>query len=77
MEALECLLEYGFDTLGLHRVIAITSDQNHAAASLFRRLGFRQEAHHIEHRWYKSSWESEFVFALLKREWELRSQKEA
>lgn len=73
-EALECLLEYGFATLGMHRVFAITGDQNHAAASLFRRLGFRQEAHHIEHRWYKGYWESEFVFALLRREWELRSR---
>lgn len=64
-EAVECLLDYGFAALGLHRVIAIMGDQNQAAASLFRRLGFRQEAHHIEYRWYKSSWESEFVFALL------------
>ncbi len=72
-EALEGLLEYVFVTLGMHRVFAITGDENQAAASLFRRLGFRQEAHHIEHRWYKGHWESEFVFALLRREWELRS----
>jgi len=71
-EALRCLLAFVFGTLGKHRVSAITAAENHAAASLFRRLGFRQEAHHIEHRWYKGYWDSEFVFGLLRREWELR-----
>lgn len=76
-EALECLLHFVFATLGMHRVMAITGAENQAVASLFRRLGFRQEAHHIEHRWYKGHWESEFVFALLRREWELLAAKGA
>ena len=73
-EALRCLLHYTFASLGKHRVSAVTDAENHSAASLFRRLRFRQEAHHVEHRWYKGYWDSEFVFALLKREWELHSQ---
>jgi RimJ/RimL family protein N-acetyltransferase len=73
-EALGGLLHFVFAILGEHRVSAVTAAENHAAASLFRRLGFRQEAHHVEHRWYKGYWDSEFVFALLRREWELRSQ---
>jgi RimJ/RimL family protein N-acetyltransferase len=72
-EALGCLLGFVFDTLGKHRVSAVTDAGNAAAASLFQRLGFRREAHWVEHRWYKGSWGSEFGFGLLKREWEKRS----
>lgn len=68
-EALASVLRYVFDALDKHRVRAVTDAENHAAASLFRRLGFRQEAHCVENVWYKGAWGSEFVFALLQREW--------
>ena len=69
-EALGCVLDFVFGTLDKHRVSAVTDAENGAAASLFRRLGFRQEAHFVEHRWYKGYWDSEFLFAMLRREWE-------
>jgi RimJ/RimL family protein N-acetyltransferase len=69
-EAVECLLGFVFGSMGKHRVVAVTDAENRAAASLFRRLGFRQEAHFVEHVWFKGGWGSEFVFALLRREWE-------
>jgi RimJ/RimL family protein N-acetyltransferase len=69
-EALSCVIDFVFDTLGKHRISATTDAENHRAASLFRRLGFRQEAHFVEHLWFKGHWGSEFVFGLLRREWE-------
>jgi RimJ/RimL family protein N-acetyltransferase len=74
-EALTSVLEYVFDRLGKHRVSAVTDAENHAAASLFRRLGFRQEAHYIDHVWFKGAWDSEYLFALLRREWQARRSK--
>lgn len=71
-EALECLLGFVFGSLGAHRVSAITDTENHAAASLLTRLGFRKEAHFVEHLWLKGRWGSEFLFAMLRREWESR-----
>jgi RimJ/RimL family protein N-acetyltransferase len=69
-EAIECLLGFVFGRLGKHRVAAVTDAENRPAASLFRRLGFRREAHFVEHVWFKGAWASEFVFGLLRREWE-------
>jgi RimJ/RimL family protein N-acetyltransferase len=49
-ETINRLLPFVFRDLGAHRVFAITDVLNHAAATLFRRLGFRQEAHFIDQR---------------------------
>ena len=68
-EALEAVLVYVFGTLHKHRASATTDANNPAASRLFRQLGFRQEAHFIEHVWFKGAWGSEFLFALLQREW--------
>lgn len=77
-EAVECLLDYLFGSLDKHRVFASTDVLNRPAVALFRRLGFRQEAHFVESLWFKGQWGSEYLFALLKREWkELHSQKSA
>jgi RimJ/RimL family protein N-acetyltransferase len=71
-EALVSVLEYVFAKLGKHRVSAITDSENRAAANLFTYLGFRREAHFVEHVWFKGAWGSEYLFALLRREWEER-----
>ena len=68
-EALRCVLGYAFDALGKHRVSATTDAENAPAAALFGRLGFRQEGHFVEHTWFKGTWGSEYLFALLAREW--------
>jgi RimJ/RimL family protein N-acetyltransferase len=71
-EVVECLLHYVFDTLDTRRVYASIDVLNRSAVALCLRLGFRQEAHFLEHRWFKGKWQSEYVFAILKREWEDR-----
>ena len=63
------MLDFVFCALGAHRIHAVTDAENERAAALFKRLGFRKEAHLVEHRWLKGRWDSEFVFALLRREW--------
>ncbi len=75
-EALHSVLSYVFDSLGKHRASAVTDAENQAAATLFRRLGFRLEAHFIEHVWFKGAWGSEYVFAMLQREWQARRTRE-
>ena len=71
-EALASVLTYVFGSLGKYRVTAATDAQNQAAANLFAKLGFRREGHFVEHTWFKGAWGSEYLFALLRREWEMR-----
>ena len=68
-ETVECLLSYLFGTLDKHRVYALTDADNRDAGLLFRAIGFRQEAHFVEHVWFKGKYGSEYLFAMLKREW--------
>jgi RimJ/RimL family protein N-acetyltransferase len=71
-EALEGVLSYVFGRLNMHRVSATTDAENTTAQNLFKRLGFRQEALLVEHVWFKGAWGSEYVFAMLQREWQVR-----
>lgn len=70
-EALDGVLRYVFGSLNMHRVSATTDAENKAAQKLFQRLGFRLEAHFVEHVWFKGAWGSEYVFAMLQREWQV------
>jgi RimJ/RimL family protein N-acetyltransferase len=68
-EALRGLLDVAFSTLGLHRVIAVTDARNAPAAALLERVGMRREAHFHENVFFKGAWGSEFLYAILEREW--------
>jgi RimJ/RimL family protein N-acetyltransferase len=69
-EALEGVLGYVFGGLNMHRVSATTDIENKAAQNLFRRLGFRLEGCLVEHERFKGAWCSEYLFAMLQREWQ-------
>lgn len=68
-EAAEAVLDYAFGALGLHRVTAITDCENERSAALLGRLGMRREGHFVENIWFKDAWGSEYLYAVLRREW--------
>jgi aminoglycoside 6'-N-acetyltransferase len=68
-EAVQRLFVYLFGELGLHRVVATCDIENIASMRLLERLGMRREAHFVENIWFKGSWGSEYMYAILKREW--------
>jgi len=71
-EAVTCLLDHLFRDLDLHRVIASCDVDNHASACLMERVGMRREGHFLENIWFKGAWGSEYLYALLQKEWTLR-----
>ena len=69
-EAVSCLLEYAFASLGLHRVIAITDVENAPSVALLERLGLRREGHFRQNVWFKGKWGDEYLYAMLQEEWQ-------
>ena len=69
-EAAKGLLRFAFGTLGLHRIKAIVDCRNAPAIRLLERLGFRREGHFLQHAWFKGEWCDEYLYAMLRRDWE-------
>ncbi|VUD69204.1 Putative ribosomal N-acetyltransferase YdaF [Thalassocella blandensis] len=67
-EAVNLLLDFLFNSLEKHRVVAITDTRNHKSVALLQRLGFRCEAHFKKNIFFKGEWGDEFLYAKLKSE---------
>jgi RimJ/RimL family protein N-acetyltransferase len=68
-EAVSCLLDYAFSELDLHRVYAITDQENEPSVALLERLGLRREGDFMQNAWFKGRWSSEYSYAVLADEW--------
>lgn len=68
-EALRCVLAYAFEDLKLHRITASCDVENVGSIALLERFKFRREGHFIENYFYHDKWTSEYLYALLRREW--------
>jgi RimJ/RimL family protein N-acetyltransferase len=75
-EAVSRLLDYAFGDLELHRVVAITDQENEPSFALLERLGMRREGCFVQNAWFKGRWASEYLYAVLEDEW-LRSKLRA
>lgn len=64
-EALNCIIQYLFEDLKLHRIYANLDTRNIASARLCERLGMRKEAHFIQDYWYKGSWSDSYIYSML------------
>lgn len=68
-EAICCLLDYVFNVLKKHRVVAITDVRNYSSIKLLERIEMRREGHFIKNIWFKGEWGDEFLYAMLDEEW--------
>jgi len=68
-EAARALLGLGFDSLGLHRIIARLDARNVASARLLERLGMRREGLLLQDEWFKGAWSDTLEYAMLEDEW--------
>lgn len=68
-EASQAMLVIAFEKIGLHRVFGRCDVRNKTSCQLMHRLGMRREAHLLENEIFKGEWGSEYIYAILQREW--------
>lgn len=62
-------MEFGFDTLSLHRVFGKCDDLNHASARLMEQCGLIYEGTIREHVWLRDHWRSTRYYGMLEGEY--------
>ena len=68
-EAASALIDYGFKSLGLHRIHADTNSDNLASLRVMERLGMRQEAQLRDAVYEEGIWLDRCIYGMLAAEW--------
>jgi RimJ/RimL family protein N-acetyltransferase len=71
-EAIEWILEWGFQKAGLHRIGIETFSYNEGAQRLYQKMGFVLEGRSRECLWYDGKWHDYLSFSVLEQEWRAR-----
>lgn len=68
-EAIKWILEWAFNSAGMHRVGIRVSEYNPGARRLYEKLGFKQEGVTREMLWRDGRWWDDIQLGILYREW--------
>jgi ribosomal-protein-alanine N-acetyltransferase len=68
-EAARAMLDFGFRTLGLHRIMAYCAAENTASAHVLEKLGMAREGCLRESWRIKGRWHDSLMYAILEHEW--------
>ena len=68
-DAARTIIDFGFTTLGLHRISGAIGPDNAASMALVTRLGFTQEGRLRDHVFTNGAWRDSILYSLLAHEW--------
>jgi len=68
-EAVELFVEYGFEQLGLHKVVAEVIDFNEVSKHLLEKIGFVEEGRQREQDFVDGEYHDCVLYGLLASEW--------
>lgn len=68
-EAARSILKYGFEEMGLHRIIATCQPQNVPSYRVMEKIGMRREGYFKKCIPHGTEWWDEYYYAILKEEW--------
>ena len=66
-EAIDVVLEYGFNDLQMHSIEAIIDPDNIASERVLQKNGFVKEAHILENELYDGKFWDTVIYSILKR----------
>jgi RimJ/RimL family protein N-acetyltransferase len=65
-DAARLLLDFGFDTLGLHRISAVHHPDNVASGRVLQKLGMQFEGRLRDHMYAHGAWRDSLAYAILR-----------
>lgn len=68
-QAVSLIIEFGFGSIGLHRISAAIGAENSASIALVKKLGFTFEGTLRDHVFTNGAWRESLLFSLLTHEW--------
>jgi ribosomal-protein-alanine N-acetyltransferase len=68
-EASRALLKFGFETLGLHRIVAECFVEQTVSIRIFEKLRMRREDHFLKNARKAGIWRDTYLYAVLEDEW--------
>lgn len=68
-EAAHAILNYGFQEMKLHRIIATCQPENHPSYRIMEKIGMRREGYFKKCIPHGDGWWDEYYYAVLKEEW--------
>jgi [ribosomal protein S5]-alanine N-acetyltransferase len=71
-EAMQAMLQFGFQSLGLHRISDFCDPENQASIRVMEKVGMRREGHLVQNHYTKGRWWDSVVYAILAEEWRTR-----
>ncbi|MCM3184790.1 GNAT family N-acetyltransferase [Priestia megaterium] len=68
-EAAKAIMDYGFNTMKLHRIIATCQPENTSSYRVMEKIGMRREGYFKKCIPTEKGWWDEYYYAVLKEEW--------
>ncbi|MED3942225.1 GNAT family protein [Priestia megaterium] len=68
-EAAKAIVDYGFNTMKLHRIIATCPPENTSSYRVMEKIGMRREGYFKKCILTEKGWWDEYYYAVLKEEW--------
>ncbi|MCJ7648924.1 MAG: GNAT family N-acetyltransferase [Candidatus Lokiarchaeota archaeon] len=74
-EAMEMLVEYGFNTLNMNRIELVVYEFNIRAYKSYQKVGFIEEGRKRQARYHNGKYYDEVIMAILREDWEMKAEE--